>query len=447
MATRAPADVVVIGGGVIGLSVAWMAAVNGMAVTVVDPAPGRGASWAAAGMLAPVGEAYYGEEALIALNLRASREWPEFARALETASGQAVGYLADGTLLVAVDPSDQAATADVLGFHLAHGLGARHLSARECRREEPLLAPGIRGGAELAEDHQVDNRRVVDALMAACKAHRVAFSDDEVSDVDIGVIGGGSDGDGRDSDGRDSDGRDDAGGRVIGVTLRHGGRLAAGAVVVAAGCRSGQIGGIPEAIRPPVRPVKGITLRLRGDAGSPSLRRTVRGMVHGRSCYLVPRRDGTLVVGATVEERGFDLTVRIGAVSNLLDDARQLVPALEEYELIDNTAGLRPGSPDNAPIVGQTDVTGLIMATGHYRNGILLAPVTAYEVTRILLAGTVGLTGLTGPAEPAGSADRPVKDDDRLDGTSLRGAFAPFGPDRFAPAGGGGRSPLSVGDR
>jgi glycine oxidase len=438
MATRAPADVVVIGGGVIGLSIAWTAAVNGMAVTVIDPAPGRGASWAAAGMLAPVGEAYYGEEALIALNLRASREWPEFARALETASGQSVGYLADGTLLVAVDPSDQAATGDVLGFHLAHGLGARHLSARECRREEPLLAPGIRGGAELPDDHQVDNRRVVDALMAACRAHRVAFSDDEVSDVDIGVVGGGGDGDG---------------GRVLGVTLRHGGRLAAGAVVVAAGCRSGQIGGIPEAIRPPVRPVKGITLRLRGDAGSPSLRRTVRGMVHGRSCYLVPRRDGTLVVGATVEERGFDLTVRVGAVSDLLDDARQLVPALEEYELIDNTAGLRPGSPDNAPIVGQTDVTGLIMATGHYRNGILLAPVTAYEVIRILLAGTVGLTGPAGhpgppgPAEPAGSADKPVKNGDRLHGTTLRGAFAPFGPDRFAPAGGGGRSPLSVGDR
>ncbi len=429
---------VVIGGGVIGLSIAWTAALNGMAVTVVDPSPGRGASWAAAGMLAPVGEAFYGEEALIALNLRASRAWPEFARALETASGQPVGYLPDGTLLVAVDPSDQAATGDVLGFHLAHGLGARHLSARECRREEPLLAPGIRGGAELADDHQVDNRRVVDALMAACRAQRVAFSDDEVSDVDIGVGGGG------DGDGRGSDGRGDDGGRVIGVTLRHGGRLAAGAVVVAAGCRSGQIGGIPEAIRPPVRPVKGITLRLRGDAGSPSLRRTVRGTVHGRSCYLVPRRDGTLVVGATVEERGFDLTVRVGAVSELLDDARRLVPALEEYELIDTTAGLRPGSPDNAPIVGQTDVTGLIMATGHYRNGILLAPVTAYEVTRILLAGTVGLTR---PAEPAGSVDRPVKNGDRLHGTSLMGAFAPFGPDRFSPAGGGGRSPLSVGDR
>ena len=146
----------------------------------------------------------------------------------------------------------------------------------------------------------------------------------------------------------DVDGGGGDGGRVTGVTLRHGGRLAAGAVVVAAGCRSGQIGGIPEATRPPVRPVTGITVRLRGDAGGPSLRRTVRGMVHGRSCYLVPRRDGTLVVGATVEERGFDLSVRIGAVSDLLDDARQLVPALDEYELLDNTAGLRPGSPDNS---------------------------------------------------------------------------------------------------
>jgi glycine oxidase len=405
MATRAPADAVVVGGGVIGLSIAWTAAASGMAVTVVDPAPGRGASWAAAGMLAPVGEAHFGEEALTALNVQASREWPGFARALEEASGQSVEYLAQGTLLVAVDPSDQASTDDVLGFHLEHGLTARRLSARECRLEEPLLAPGIRGGAELADDHQVDNRRMVDALIAACRNLRVSFIEDEVVAVESG------------------------GGRVHGVTLGRGDRCGANAVVVAAGCRSGQLQGIPEAILPPVRPVKGLTLRLRGAGGGPSLRRALRGVVHGRNCYLVPRRDGTVVVGATVEEKGFDLTVQVGAVSDLLDDARRLIPTLEEFELIETTAGLRPGSPDNAPIVGTTGLPGVIMATGHYRNGILLAPVTAYEVTRILRAGGSGRSSST--------CGHPYE-------TELAGIFAPFRPDRFAPSEVGGPQPKPV---
>jgi glycine oxidase len=396
MATRAPADTVVVGGGVIGLSIAWRAAAAGMAVTVVDPDPGHGASWAAAGMLAPVGEAHFGEEALTALNVEAARAWPGFARALEAASGQEVGYQATGTLLVALDPSDLASTDDVLRFHLDHGRSARRLTTRECRAQEPLLAPGVRGGAELAGDHQVDNRLVVDALIAACRASRVSFVDDEVAALDT------------------------AGDRLTGVLLRGGGRCATGTVVVAAGCRSGQLGGLPESTRPPVRPVKGLTLRLRGAPDRPSLRRTVRGLVHGRNCYLVPRRNGTVVVGATVEEKGFDLTVRVGAVGDLLDDARRLVPALDEYELYDTTAGLRPGSPDNAPIVGTTDLPGLIVATGHYRNGILLAPVTADEVARILLGGT------------AAGAGRPAD----TNATGLTAAFAPFRPDRFAAAAG-----------
>ena len=155
-------------------------------------------------------------------------------------------------------------------------------------------------------------------------------------------------------------------------------------VVVAAGCRSGQLHGVPDRVLPPVRPVKGLTLRLRVPEDFPALRRTVRGLVHGRSCYLVPRENRTVVVGATVEEKGFDLTVSAGAVGDLLDDARRLVPSLEEYELVDTTTGLRPGSPDNAPIVGATDIPGLVVATGHYRNGFLLAPATAHEVVGLL---------------------------------------------------------------
>ena len=380
MAPDPPVDVLVVGGGVIGLSVAWRATASGRVVTVVDPAPGRGASWAAGGMLAPVAEARFGEEALTGLLVQAASAWPGFARDLEEASGRLVHYRADGALLVACDPSDWAATDDVLGYQLELGLAARRLSARECRVSEPLLSPGIRGGAELPGDHQVDNRLVVEALLAACRNARVTFVSDRVAGVTI------------------------EGGRVTGVSLAGGGSRTADAVVIAAGSTSGQVTGVT--VQLPVRPVKGMTLRLLAPPDAPRLRRTVRALVHGRNCYLVPRDDGGVVVGATVEEKGFDLAVQVGAVSDLLDDARELVPALDEYTLTDTTTGLRPGSPDNAPLVGPTGVAGLIVATGHHRNGILLAPVTADEVVRLL-----------GDAEPSD-------------------LFAAFGPERFGPSAG-----------
>ena len=384
MAPVRPADVVVVGGGVIGLTTAWEASLAGFTVTLVDPLPGHGASWAAAGMLAPVAEAHFGEQALTHLNLEAAAAWPDFARRLEETSGHPVGYRADGTLLVAVDPSDRAATDDLLAYRSELGLVVDRLSARQCRALEPLLAPGVSGGADLADDHQVDNRLLVGALVAALRSGGVALIDDEVTRIDTGA------------------------GRVTGVQLRDGGPLAAGAVVLAAGCHSGRIEGIPSLLRPPVRPVKGVTLRLRRPDPEPALRRTVRGLVRGRTCYLVPRHDGSLVVGATVEEKGFDLTVQAGAVGDLLDDARLLVPSLEEYELTDTTAGLRPGSPDNAPIVGGGGLDGLVVATGHYRNGILLAPITACEVVRFLH-----------DTDPTAAPEE------------VSGPFARFGPDRF----------------
>jgi glycine oxidase len=377
MTSRTPTDLVVAGGGVIGLAIAWRGAAAGLTVTVVDPNPGHGASWAAAGMLGPVGEAHFGEDALTELNVAAARSWPGFAHDLEAASGRPVHYRTGGTLLVAADASDRAAVDDVLQYQLALGLNARRLTSPECRVVEPLLAPGIRSGVELSDDHQVDNRLVVEALLDACRAAGVSFVDDEVADVTTGPLG------------------------ATGVTLRWGGRLHAGAVVLAAGCHSGGVGGVPDALRPPVRPVKGLTIRLRAPGGAPRLQRTLRGLVRGRSCYLVPRSDGTVVVGATVEEKGFDLTVQAGSVVDLLDDARRLVPAVDEYELAETTTGLRPGSPDNAPIVGPTGLPGLFVATGHYRNGILLAPVTADEVVRLLGTGAdAGDSGLFGPFRP-----------------------------------------------
>ncbi len=356
MGPRSTEDVLVAGGGVIGLAIADRAARAGLDVTVVDPRPGRGATWAAAGMLAPVAEAAFGEEDLTALNLRAARAWPGFAAALESTSGRSVGFQAAGTLLVGADRSDRAAIGQLLAFHGSIDLASRPLDASACRAAEPLLMPGIAGGAELGDDHQVDNRRLVEALLASCAAAGVRFQEDEVGEV--GVVSG----------------------RVAGVALRSAGRRRATQVVLAAGCRTGEIGGVPERDRPPVRPVKGMTLRLGDRGAAPRLARTVRGIVHGRSCYLVPRSDGTLVVGATVEERGFDSSVQAGPLGDLLDAARTLVPAVEEYELLEAATGLRPGSPDNAPVVGATTTRGLFVATGHYRHGILLAPVTAASV-------------------------------------------------------------------
>jgi glycine oxidase len=381
VASDAPDELVVVGAGVIGLSIAWRAASEGRAVTVVDPAPGRGATWAAAGMLAPVSEAHFGEEALVELNLAAAGAWPAFASELEEASGQPVHYIADGTLLVAADPSDRAATDRLLRFQHGLDLAARRLSAAECRHAEPLLAASVCGGAELGDDHQVDNRAVVLALQAACAATSVSLVRDEVAGLRI------------------------ESGRVAGVTLRSGEVQRARSVVLCAGCRSGEVGGVPDALRPPVRPVKGLTLRLAAGA-SPRLRRTLRGLVHGRSCYLVPRADGTLVVGATVEEKGFDMTVQAGAVVELLDSARRIAPVVDEYELLETTIGLRPGSPDNAPLVGETRIPGLLVATGHFRHGILLASLTAERIAELLPGA-------------AARSDR------------LHRLFAPFTPDRF----------------
>jgi glycine oxidase len=394
MAPHTPTDVLVVGGGVIGLSIAWQASLVGLRVTVIDPRPGRGASWAAAGMLAPTGEAQFGEERLTGLNVEAVAVWPEFARALEAETDRPVHLVTDGTLLVAVDPSDLAATDDLVQYRCTLGLAAGRFTARQCRQAEPLLAPGIRGGAELAQDHQVDNRAVVGALVQACRARGVRMEEDEVASVTTRA------------------------GRVAGVVLHHGAPLHAGTVVVAAGCRSGLLGGLADDVLPPVRPVKGLTVRLRAGEGVATLRRTVRGLVHGRSCYLVPRVDRSVVVGASVEEMGFDTTVRVGVVGDLLDDARRLVPSLEEYELDDITVGLRPGSPDNAPIVGRTGVPGLIVATGHYRNGILLAPLTAQAVVGMLGGHDPGRLGGPGP--------------DHSRGTDGAGPFATFGPERFA---------------
>jgi glycine oxidase len=364
----------VIGAGVIGLSIAWRLARAGTArVALLDPEPGRGATWAAAGMLAPVGEAHYGEERLLELNLRSAAAWPAFAAELESASGLEVGYRADGSLLVAVDAGDRAVIEELLAYQLELGLPAQWCPPSRCRELEPGLAPGLRGGILAPQDHQVDNRRLVAALLAACAAAGVELIERRADEL---LLEGGS---------------------VAG--LRSAGEeLGCAVVVLAAGYRSGALAGLPAGAAPAVRPVKGQILRLRvrpggaGSSGAAPVSRTVRGVVAGASVYLVPRDGGGVVLGATAEEVGEDLSVTVEAVHRLLADARAVVPGVGELELVETLARLRPGSPDNAPLLGPAGPdgpAGLVVATGHYRNGVLLAPASAEAVVELLEHGSL----------------------------------------------------------
>jgi glycine oxidase len=356
------ADVVAVGGGVIGLAIAWRARQRGLSVTVVDPAPGRAASWAAAGMLAPVTEVHYGEEPLLRLNLASAERYASFVAELEDVAGTTVGYRPCGTLAVAVDAGDSAVLDDLFRFQQRLGLGVERVTAREARRLEPALSPAIRGGLFVDHDHQVDNRLLGAALLAACLRSGVEIVAATVTAVAV------------------------QGGRAAGVVLDDGHTATAGAVVLAAGCWSARIAG---ASGLPVRPVKGQILRLRHEAETSYLSHNVRGIVQGSSIYVVPRASGEVVVGATVEEQGFDTAVTAGGVYQLLRDAHALLPDIGELTLAETHAGLRPGTPDNAPLLGPTATAGLVAATGHYRNGILLTPVTADTVADLLADGRV----------------------------------------------------------
>ena len=349
-------DVVVVGGGAVGLGVAWRCAAAGAAVKVFDASGGRGATWAAAGLLAPVTEVHYGEEPLLALNLESSRRYPSFVAELEEASGIDTGYLRCGTLMVALDADENRALDELHAFQRSLGLQAQRLTGREARADEPGLAPGVRGGILVEGDHQVDNRALLVALRRACERAGVDIVADTVKGIEV------------------------SGDRVEAVTTGAEGLVPCRRVVLAAGSWSASIEGLPPDAVPAVRPVKGQLLHLRGPA--PLARRNLRGV----DAYLVPRPDGRLVVGATVEERGWDTSVTAGAVLELLRAAYELLPGTAELELTETVAGLRPGSPDNAPLIGPTGVDGLLLATGHYRNGVLLTPVTA-DAIAALVAG------------------------------------------------------------
>jgi glycine oxidase len=361
-------DVVIVGGGIIGMAIAWRARARGMTVTVLErDTAGQATSRVAAGMLAPVVEVEFGEAGLrmLELGLRSAVMWSAFATELEADTGAAVGLMGTGTLLVARDDDDARELERQLAFRQSLGLAVERLRPSQAREHEPALAPTVRLALEAPADHSVDPRRVVSALRTACESAGVELREHApVARVEL----------------------DHARTHVTGVTLRDGEHLAGGQVVLAAGPWSGQIDGLPTAARVPVRPVKGQILRLRDPAGPGLLRRVLR---FGRG-YLVPRADGGYVLGATVEERGFELAPTAGGIYELLRDAHELVPGISELEIEELSVGLRPGTPDNGPAIGPASVRGLIWATGHYRNGILLAPLTAQLVADLLTGGDGG---------------------------------------------------------
>jgi glycine oxidase len=369
--------VAIIGAGVIGLGIAWRLASRGANVEVFDRgAAGSGASHAAAGMLAACCEAEPGEDALVALGRESQARWPGFAAELLKASGVDVELRTEGTLVVALTADDQAR----IHHHLAHqkklGLPLEWISAAETRRREPHLAGKLAGAVWSPEDHQVDNRKLAAGLRVAAEAAGATIHEHApVKEISL------------------------AGGRANGVVLDDGTKVEADVVVLAAGAWSRTIGGLAPELRPPVRPIKGQMLSLKMDAAAPLMTH----VIWAPGVYMVPRKDGRLIVGATVEEKAFDTSLTAGGLLTLLEAAWRTIPAIEELPIDEMWVGHRPGSRDDAPIVGPGPVQGLIYATGHHRNGILLAPVTVDAVARLVLDG------------------------------ALDPAIRPFGIERFAP--------------
>ncbi|MDT7856955.1 FAD-dependent oxidoreductase [Rubrivirga sp. S365] len=378
-------DVAVVGGGVAGLGVAWRLAQRGRRVALFERGrAGRGASWAAAGMLAPDAEAGFEELDLYALGHESLARWPAFAAEVEAASGRGVGYRTDGTFVVADDRDAARALRRLFRFQTEHGAAVEWLTGDEAAEREPLLSPRLPAAVWSPDGHQVDNRALVDALRVAAEGAGVEVH--EGAHVTAVEPGGSRPGDRpalsvtREPGGADS-GESEPGGAE---------RVEAGVVVLAAGAWSGAVGGLTPA--PPVRPVKGQALSLRMTDAL-----TLRHVVRGPDAYLVPKADGRLVVGGTSEERGWDAAVTAGGLFRLLEGAVPLVPAVEEMELVETWVGHRPASRDHGPLLGRSEHAGVVYATGQYRHGVLLAPVVADEVAAevdaLLEAGGAGWGG------------------------------------------------------
>lgn len=381
----------VIGAGVVGLLSAWRLRLAGHAVTVIAPEAGRDASYAAAGMLAPISEVQYGQDELWPIMISSRAEYPELLDTLDRAAGAPTGYRDNGTILLAADRSDRDAVADLVGVQQAHGMEVGPLTSRELRSREPSLAPGLAKAWDVPSDHQVDPRQLVRCAVAALSAELdpdqfpdagppAVWAESRVSSVDAVAEGAAPD--------TGQEVLDFASGYSI--TLQSGETVPASKVLIVPGLGYQDIGGLPESAPLELRPVHGDVLRLRGEPET--LRATVRAKVRGRSVYMVPRgadsTDGAggLVVGASSREDGLAGT-HTGSVQELLDDAVAVLPAVKDMELLEITTRARPGTPDERPYLGALPGhPGVVVSTGYSRHGILLAPLAA-RLAAALLSG------------------------------------------------------------
>jgi glycine oxidase len=344
-------------------------------------------------MLAPIGELAFGEPELLRMTIAAAERYPDFVAELEAASGLGSGYARHGALHIALDRDEAAELRRVHDLQRSLGLGAAWLPPRRCRALEPGLTPSFHGGVHAPDEAAIDPRRMIAALLGA-----LASTGAEVRsnvDVEAALL----DGD-----------------RLEGVRTGSGEELRAAHVVLATGAWSATEAWLPEDARPPVRPVKGQILELRSPDGEPPCER----IVASERVYLVPRPDGRLIVGATTEERGFDATVTAGGVHELLREAYRLLPDVAEMELVEAMAGLRPGTPDNLPLIGRGELEGLVLACGHYRNGILLAPITGEAIAHLLADESIpdALTAAD-PARLTFVRNNPTKVKSTLEGSGL----------------------------
>jgi glycine oxidase len=357
------ADAVVIGGGVIGCSIAWELARHGLAVTLVErDVPGHGATWAAGGMLSPLSEAAHAEP-FFHLAVASLDRWPQFAERLRAATGSDVEYRPAGKLHVAFTAADTTALHEM--YARGVGFGVDLLSGDDARSLEPALSGAVRSALLVGRDHRVNTRALGEAAWrAAEKAGANVLQGVPASGIEV---------------------RGPAEVRhVAAVLLSDGTRLRTPAAIVAAGAWSSALGGLPRAL--PVRPVRGQMFAVDG------LEPLLEHVIEAPGCYLIPRESGRIVVGATAEHVDFAPGPTPGGIAMLLHAAVRAVPVLADLPLAETWAGFRPGTPDDLPILGADPaVRGVYYATGHYRNGVLLAPVTAEIIAAIVTGGTAPL--------------------------------------------------------
>ena len=351
----------IIGGGVIGLAIGWRLARRGLDVTVFDrDHAGRSASWMAAGMLAPLSEVGFEDDGFLALGRNSLEAYPAFLAELEVDGGVPVELDTRGTMFVGLHRDDNESLRRLFSFRRHLDLPVEWLSGSAAREREPLLSPKTTGAMWIPDDHQIDNRQLVDALRAALLATGGALCEDtEVTGVRC------------------------ENGRAVGVETGEE-FYESDCTVLAAGAWSGTLSGIDSKALPPVRPVKGqiVTLRARPEF-------SLQHMIRAPDAYLLPKNDGRVLVGATQEEMGFDTTPTAGPVMRLLERGWEAVPSIYDLPIDSIDVGLRPGTRDNEPAIGPGNIDGFIVATGHFRHGILLAPATALAVEQYVINGTI----------------------------------------------------------